>query len=226
MAKRGDLVFSGLYLPRPLDVVTVVRFLARLASDRSAPRVVLEVRADENGTRHLLGCRDTDVHGLRHLLGDLIPGSVLTTPRRGQRSPRPVVELAGRLRVHPPGLPLRTDTAEATTRALLSALATGLTSGEVMAVQVVLGPRRVPRVVPVNAPDPGSTLVQILTRGDRPASVETRNRMKERSSQGGFAATIRVGVASSDPDRRRRFMVSLLSAICTAQSAANIQPVC
>lgn len=219
MASTAELVFSGLHLPRPLELVTVVRFLARLASDRAAPRVVLEVRADQDGVRHLLGCRATDVHALRQLLGDLIPGSVLTTPQRGQHQPRPVVEVAGRLRVHPAGLPLRTDTAEATTRALLSAMATGLKSGEVMAVQVVLGPRHAPRVVPVNAPDPGSTLVQILIRGDRPASAETRNRMKERLSQGGFAATIRVGAASPDPDRRRRFMVNLLSALSTAQSA-------
>src|SRR5688500_4237967 len=47
MPKIHDLVFSGLHLPRPLDIGAVKRFLARLASDRDAPRVVLEVRADE-----------------------------------------------------------------------------------------------------------------------------------------------------------------------------------
>lgn len=218
MAKRGDLVFSGLHLPRPLDVAVVGRFLARLASDRSAPRVVLEVRADEHGTRHLLGCRDTDVHALRHMLTDLIPGSVLTTPKQDQSEPRAGVEVAGRLRIHPPGLPLRSDTAEATTRALLSAMATPTRSGERLVVQVVLGPRRAPRIVPTNAPAPDTSLLQLLTRGQRPASSETRNRMKERLSQGGFAATIRLGTASPDPDRRRRFMMSLLGAISTAQA--------
>lgn len=218
MARRSDLVFSGLYLPRPLDVATAVRFLARLASDRGAPRVVLEVRADEDGIRHLLGCRDTDVHPLRHLLTDLIAGSVLTTPKQGHAEPRPAAEVAGRLRIHPPGLPLLSDTTEATTRALLSALATPTTSGEHLVVQVVLGPRRVPRVVPPNTPEPDTSLVQLLTRGERPASAETRTRMRERLSHGGFAATIRLGATSPDPDRRRRFMVSLLSAIVTAQS--------
>jgi hypothetical protein len=219
MPKQSDMVFSGLYLPRPLDTATVLRFLTRLASDRAAPRVVLEVRADQNGTRYLLGCRATDVHPLRHLLTDLVPGSVLTTPKHGASLPRPVVEAAGRLRIHPPGLPLHTDAAEATARALLSSMATPLKAGETIALQVVLGPRHAPRIVPATTPDPSSTLVQALTTGDRPASSETRNRVKERASQAGFAATIRIGATSPDPQRRRRLVMSLLSAISTAQSS-------
>jgi hypothetical protein len=179
---------------------------------------VLEVRADQDGVRHLLGCRITDVHALRQLLGDLIPGSLLTAPTPGGHEARLPVDDVGRLHVRPAGLPLRTDTAEATTRALLSAMAIRLRAGEAMALQVVLGPRHAPKAVPANLPDPGSTLVQVLARGDRPASTDTRNRIKDRLSQAGFAATIRVGVASPDPARRRRFMVGLLSAISTAQS--------
>ncbi len=217
MARRSALVFSELHLPRPLEVATAVRFLARLASDRSAPRVVLEVRADEDGTRQLLGCRATDVHPLRHMLGDLIPGSVLTTPKQGQAEPRAAVEVAGRLRIHPPGLPLRTDTAEVTTRALLSTMATPMKPGERQVLQVVLGARHAPRMVAANTPDPGTSLVQLLLWGDRPASAETRNRMKERLAQGGFAATIRLGAAGPDADRRRRFMIGLLGALATAQ---------
>jgi hypothetical protein len=214
----AELVFSGLHLPRPLELATAMRFLSRLASDRAAPRVVLEIRADQDGVRHLLGCRATDVHALRHLLSDLIPGSLLTTPKQGQQPPRPAVQEVGRLHVQPAGLPLRTDTAEATTRALLSAMATRLQAGEAIAVQIVLGPRHVPRVVPPNTPDPATTLAQVLTRGDRPASPDTRSRVKERLSQAGFATTIRVGAVSPDPERRRRFLMGLLSAISTAQS--------
>jgi hypothetical protein len=218
MRSSAELVFSGLHLPRPLDPSVVARFLTRLASDRDAPRVVLEVRADSHGLRHLLGARATDVHGLRHLLADLIPGSLLTTPTQGTHQPRPAMQVVGRLRIHPAGLPLRTDTHEATTRALLSALATRLKAGEAMALQVVLGPRHAPQTVPANAPDPQSTLVHALTRGEPPASTETRTRLKERQSQGGFAATIRLAAASPDLQRRRRLMVALLSAVSTAQS--------
>ncbi|HEU5156151.1 MAG TPA: type IV secretory system conjugative DNA transfer family protein [Streptosporangiaceae bacterium] len=219
MPKQKDMVFSGLHLPRPLDPAAVIRFLTRLATDRAAPRIVLEIRAEQSGTRHLLGCRATDVHPLRQLLGDLVPGSLLTTPKHGAGLPRPIVEAAGRLRIHPLGLPLHTDAAESIARAMLSSLATPLKPNEAMVMQVVLGPRRAPRIVPVNVSDPSSTLVQALTSGERPASNETRNRVKERRGQAGFAATIRIGAASPDHDRRRRFIVSLLSAISTAQSA-------
>lgn len=218
MPKHAELVFSGLHLPRPLDLAAVTGFLTRLAYDRAAVRMVLEVRASQEGVRHLLGCRPTDMHGLRQLFNDLIPGSVLTTPHQGSQEPRPEVTVAGRLRVQPQGLPLRTDAAETTTRALLSSLTSPQKAGEAMVMQAILGPRRAPRIVPENAPDPESTLVQALTRGDRPASSETRSRIRERVSQAGFAATIRLGAASPDTDRRRRLVMGLLSAITTARS--------
>ena len=218
MRSQSNVVFSGLHLPRPLNPAAVVGFLTRLASDRDAPRVVLEVRADEHGIRHLLGCRATDVHQLRRILSDLIPGSFLSAPNLGQQGPRPPVDAAGRLRIRPTGLPLRSDAAEATTRALLSSLAAPLRAGEAIVVQVILGPRRAPRTVPSQVPDPESTLVQVLARGGHPASLETRSRLKERLSQAGFAATIRIGSASPDPGRRRRFIMSLLSSVSTAQS--------
>jgi hypothetical protein len=218
MPNTGTLVFSQLHLPRPLDMPAVGSFLTRLAADRDAPRVALEVRADERGIRYLLGSRATDVHGLRRMLGDLMPGSVLTTPDLGGTDPRPSVDVAARLRIQPPGLPLLTTTAEATTRALLSALATRLHAGEALVLQVVLGPRHAPRSVPADTPAPDASLLQVLTRGQPPAGSEMRARLKERLSRGGFAATIRLGAASPDRDRRRRFMVSLLSSIATAQS--------
>lgn len=218
MRSHTELVFSGLHLPRPLDPAAVVGFLTRLASDRDAPRVVLEVRADPGGIRHLLGCHATDVQALRRMLGDLIPGSLLTSPGTGTTTPRPPVDESGRAHLRPAGLPLRSDDHEATTRALLSSLATPLKQGEQIVVQVLFGPRRAPRAVPINAPDPSTTLLQLLTQGERPASTETRARLKERASQAGFATTIRLGASSPDSGRRRRFIGSLLSAISTAQS--------
>lgn len=213
-----ELVFSSLHLPRPLDATAVAEFLARLASDRDAPRIALEVRVSEKGIRHLLGCRDTDVHALRRMLRDLIPGSLLTTPSTGTVHPRPPVDAARRLRLRPTGLPLRSDAHEATARALLSSLATPLKQGEQLVMQVLFGPRRAPRAVPARTPDPSTSFFQLLTEGQRPASSETRTRLKERASQPGFAITIRLGVSSTGSGRRRRFIGSLFSAISTAQS--------
>lgn len=218
MPRSSGIVFSGLYLPRPLEADAVTRVLTRLASDRDAPRVVLEVRAGKDGVRHLLGCAASDTQMLRHLLTDFIPGSVLTTAKQGLAEPRPDMEVAGRLRLRPPGLPLLSGAAEATTRALLSALAVPLTANEAMVVQVVLGPRRAPQPVPLAMPDPNTSLMQALTRGDRPATAEVRNRVRERISQAGFAATLRLGVSSPDQGRRHRLITSLLSALSTARA--------
>jgi len=209
-------VFSSLHLARPLDTGAVLALLARLAADRDAPRVVLEVRASKTGTEYLLGCAPTAVPAMRHLLGDLIPGTVLVTTTCAD--PRPSVDVAGHLTLTPSGLPLRIDCPQATTTAVLSALATRLHVGEHLVLQIVLGPRRAPRIVPADAADPTTTWFQSLLGASGSASPETRGRLRTRAGAGGFAATIRIGAASPDPGRRRRFVVGLLSALSTAQS--------
>jgi hypothetical protein len=209
-------VFSSLHLARPLDTGAVLGFLTRLAADRDAPRLVFEVRAGKTGTEYLLGCAATAVHAMRHLLSDLITGTVLVAADAAD--PRPAVDVAGHLTLRPSGLPLRVDGAEATTTAVLSALATRLHVGECLVLQIVLGPRKPPRIVPQHAADPTGSWLQSLLGASGPASAETRGRMKTRAGEGGFAATIRIGAASTDPQRRRRFVVGLLSALSTAQS--------
>lgn len=219
MPEAASLVFSELYLPRPLEPAAVGAFFTRLASDREALRLVLELRADAQGVRYLLGCAATDVHPLRRLLQDLIPGSLLTGLGDGDRPARPAAEVASRLRMRPRGLPLRAETPEATTRVVLSAMATPLKANETLVLQVVLGPRRAPRLVPATVAEPSATLVDALIRGERPASAETRTRLRERLSHAGFACTIRIGATSPERGRRRRFVMSLLGALATARGA-------
>ncbi|GAA4536574.1 type IV secretory system conjugative DNA transfer family protein [Amycolatopsis samaneae] len=218
MADPTSLVFSQLHLPRPLELAAVVRLLERLASDRDEARVIFEARADDSGTWHLLGCRASDIHPLRRLFGDLLPGTVFTGASASAPNLRPAVAVARQLRLEPPRLPLLADTAEATTRALLSALAVRFHASEGLVLQLVLGPRHAPKTLPKNAPAPGSSLLEALTAGEQPAGPETRQRIKERLSRSGFGATIRLGAASPDVDRRRRFITGVLSAISTARS--------
>lgn len=215
----SDLVFSRLHLPRPLDPAQVTNFLGRLAADRAAPRLVLEARGDQHGVRHLLGCRSTELHGLHRLLTDFIPGSSLTSVDDGQRPARATVETVSRLRFRPRTMPLSTDKPETTSRALLSTLAGVNRPGETAVVQIVLGPRHAPRLLPPRVTAPDLSLRDALTVGARPATSEVRSRLQERLSRSRFAATIRLGAASPDHDRRQRFMIGLLSDISTAQAA-------
>ena len=208
------LVFLALHLPRPLDPAVTVRFLERLAADRDAPRLVLELRASEAGVGHLLGCAATDVQALRRLLANLLPGSTLSSIE----SPRSAMQVAGRLRIRPAGPALRTDAVEATTRALLSAMSAKLRSGEAIALQVILGPRRKHHWGSARVADPHRSVLSLLLGGDRPATLEVRTQLRQRSAISGFQTTIRLGASSPDQGRRRRFVVGLLSAISTAQS--------
>lgn len=84
-------------------------------------------------------------------------------------------------------------------------------------MQTVLGTSRPPRSVPTRAIEPAS-LWTLLTRGQRPASKETRKRLARRLGQAGFAATVRLGVASHDAARRRRLLRDLLGALATTQT--------
>jgi hypothetical protein len=213
---RADVVYSALHLPRPLALPTVLGLVQQLASDRDAPRLVFELRATEHGVVHLLACAATDVQHVKRLLTDLIPGTVIT----GLEYPRGDVEVAGHVRLQPPSIALRADagSAEAITRALLSAVAVRLRPSECVVLQLVLGPRLAPRALPNRVPDPRTGLLSTLLHGERPAPTEVHHQIRDRASVAGFQATIRVGAASPDGGRRRRFIVGLHSAISTAQS--------
>ncbi|MFV2194748.1 type IV secretory system conjugative DNA transfer family protein [Nocardiopsis sp. LOL_012] len=216
-AKQPPLTFRTLHLPRPLAEESVGAALGRIAAEPGLSPVVLEVRADAAGVRHVIGSRASDLPRLRRLLGDLLPGAVLVAAKAGEPALRPEMVASARLRLRPSGVPLRSDMAEATTRALLSAVARRLGSGEAIALQVVLGPRRSPQLVPREVPDPQTSVWQLLTKGVRPADAELRSRIKERLGQVGLSATIRLGAASPSPERRRHFVMSLLGALTTAQ---------
>lgn len=211
-----DMNFVRLHLPRPLSVAAVGSFVTRLVVEPVRAPVVLETRAHAHeGTRHLLGARGVDLPRLGRLFTDLLPGTVLTPLNAAE--PRTAITMAARVRLRSFGLPLRTDVAEVTTTALLSALATPLRDGEAMAVQFVLGPRRAPRTVPKEVIDPETSLLDLLLLGERPASAETRTRLRQRAEQPGRALTIRLGVASGEAERRSWFITSLLSALKVAQ---------
>lgn len=210
------IVYSQLHLPRPLSLAAVQALVQRLASDRDAVRLVFELRASEHGIAHLIGCAATDVQHVRQLFADLLPGSVLT----GLEHPKDDIEVAGRVQFHPPAVALNIDDAatETITRAVLSAVAGRLRASEAIVLQVLLGPRVAPQVVPAKVPDPHTSLVGLLLRGQQHASTEVHHQIRQRVSVSGFRAIIRVGATSPDPGRRRRFIVGLHSALSTAQS--------
>ncbi|MFJ5301114.1 type IV secretory system conjugative DNA transfer family protein [Streptomyces sp. NPDC088350] len=211
------VTWSRLHLPRPLDADAVLALLGRLASDRQSGHLVLELRAESGSqVRYLLGARPVDMARLGHLLGHFLPGSLLEDAPK-QPPTRPPVTAAGRLRVRPSYLPLSMDTPENVSRAVLSALAVPLASDETLVVQVILGPRILPSVLPTEIQDPSLPLTQLLLVGTRPAGAELRGRLRKRVEHPGFMTTIRVGAAAATRQRRTALLLGVLSGLTVAQ---------
>ncbi|QKV97463.1 type IV secretory system conjugative DNA transfer family protein [Streptomyces sp. NA02950] len=121
------------------------------------------------------------------------------------------------MRVRPSYLPLSMDIPEGVSRAVLSALAVPLANDEALVVQVVLGPRILPSVLPTEFPDPSLPLGRILLTGTRPAGTELRARLRKRTEHPGFMTTIRVGVAAITRQRREALLLGVLSGLTVAQ---------
>ncbi|MFJ8252982.1 type IV secretory system conjugative DNA transfer family protein [Streptomyces sp. NPDC094466] len=220
MIAPADLQFVRLHLARPLDVDTVLALVGRLAADRQVARLVWEVRAEGAQTRHLLGSRPVDIARLTRLLGHLLPGSHVDGAPEHQPA-RPSVQAAGRLRVRPSYLPLSMDASVQISRAVLSALAVPLGEGEALVVQIVLGPRILPSVLPAELPDPSLPIMRQALTGSRPAGAELRARLRKRVEHPGFMATIRVGAAGGSRQRRSTLLMGVLSGLTVAQGAGT-----
>lgn len=214
MSNTKDLVFSELYLPRPLAASAVTAFVTRLATDQEAGRIVLEARAEQGTVRFLLGCRATDIPRTRHLLGNLIPGALMN----GLTTPRSRFMTARQLRLHPKALPLNIETSAAVAPTILTALTASKGPGEALALQIVFGPRLAPRFVPAKITSATAPWWEPLTGNETMATPEERSRRRQRDEQHGIQASIRLGVNSSDSGRRARLATGLFSALRLLQA--------
>lgn len=207
----SGLVFSRLILPLPLDPGLVTAFLRRLAAERHPHRVVLETVATPEGIAHLIGTEATRIRQVRRILTDLIPGIVMTGLDSLQR---PALVSAGYVTFRPALLPLSPESGVAAARSLYSTLAARLHADEAITLQVVLGRGIHPAHTPTHLADPRPIgLWAALTMGTATAPTELRNHIRDRQADYGLTATLRIGVAGSDPARRGRFVMDVLAAI-------------
>jgi hypothetical protein len=209
-------VFSQLHLPRPLDVDQVDMMLLRLAADRAAPPLVLEARAEHGQlVQHLVGTPAEHVVWVQRTLRHLLPGLDLDGAI-GSSGVREPVQRSVRLRLRPRSFALASDRAEITSLAVLSALDARLEAGERLVIQIMLGPRVLPKHLPKELPDPTQPAWQLVLQGEMSASKPLRDQIDTRAGQHGFAATIRVGSAARTPERRHQLVIGVLGAVSTA----------
>lgn len=180
------------------------------AADQQSPRLVVEVRGSSVGVTYLLGAPLAALLSAQRRLRTAVPDVRITEPANA----RTVVTTAVRLRMSTWHRPLRTDTPDAGARHVLGAL-TQVGRGEELVLQLVLGPRRVPLAVPNNSP---SSIVmpwwQVAWFGNRgTVDGDKRSALRNKVSDHGFAATLRLGVVATSAARRRELLTSLYSAL-------------
>lgn len=216
MTTMPSLVFSRLHLPLPLPADQALLFFERLATDQLSGGLILETRAGSDGIVHLLGCAPTEIHHVRLLLGELIPGSLLTGLDGYQRLP---AKVAGRLSVKPTVLPLSNADPARVVKAIYTSLTRRFGANESAILQVAIGHGAGPHMTARTVPEPGSSwILQALTGRQRDASTETRNRIRDRAASFSLNCTIRIGATADDAARRERFTLGILNSFALAQS--------
>ncbi len=207
-------VFSQLQLPRPLEVEQVDAMLLRLAADRAAPPLIFEARAERGALiQHLVGVPAEHVKWVQRTLRHLMAGLDIDAIEQ----PRLPVERSVRVRIRPRAFALATDRAEVISLSLLSALDARLGPGERIVVQTVLGPRKGPKHLPKDFPDPTQPWWQMISQGEISAAKPIRDQIDMRSGQHGFACTIRIGVAAKTAQRRKQLVIGVLGALSVAE---------
>lgn len=215
MSDGSRLVWRQLHWPRPLEAAGAVAVMRAWAADQRSPIIVLEARASAAGIRYLLGCAPSALASVQRRLTTAIPAVQLTEPA----ADRVAVTAAGRLKLSTRHRALRTDNPETAIRQILGAL-TQVGKGELLVLQLVLGPRRIPLAVSNHSP---SSIVmpwyQVAWQGNRgTVDGEKRAALRDKVGDHGFAATLRIGALAATPERRRSLMVSLFSAIRVSEA--------
>jgi hypothetical protein len=204
------LVWRQAHWPRPLDAAGAVAAPRAWAADQRSPQIVLEARADDQGVQYLLGAPAAALGSVERRLIAAVSGAALTEPT-GERV---AVTAAGRLKLSTRHRALRTDLPEVAVRQVLAAL-TAVNKGELLVLQLVLGPRRIPLAVPNQSP---SSIVmpwyQVAWRGNGgTVDGEKRAALRDKVGEHGFAATLRLGALAGSAARRRNLILSLYAAL-------------
>lgn len=211
------IAWREVHWPRPVSNAPLLGFLTRLASDQLRGPLVWEARAEAGQLRYLLGATDHDLRETARLLGQLVPGTIVTP----LAAPRAAADRSGRLRIRQRSLTLNLEVSEQMLPALLGALATTTAKDDVLVIQVTLGRAVMPEALPPQAEDPTASLWSKLWSGSRPATGDLRTRMRSKVGQYRFRSVVRIGVSAAHPGRRIVAVQRVLAAFRQLQSGGT-----
>lgn len=214
MTKSSPLQWHTVNWQRPLPVDTALGFIRQWAADQRSPHLVLEARASVAGVHYLIGGSAQTVSDIGGSITRLQPGTVLLPAT--DRSP---VSAAGRLVASTRHRAIEGKDLDTVVRTLLGAL-TRVQGTQLLVLQLVLGPRRIPLSVPTQSPSfIVSPWYETAWRGNgKTVDSEKRAALRGKVGEHGFACTVRLGALAGSPAERRNLILGLLSAVRAAET--------
>lgn len=210
-----SLVWQHLFWPQPLREAVALGLLRHWAAQAHAPQLILEARSDVTGIEYLIGCQLRHAVAVQHSVEQLVNGSIVT---RFDPDDREQISTARRLKLTTTDQLLEPADPVASSRSILHALS-AVDRGEHLVIQLVLGPRRQPRLIPQVPNRAGQPVLSKLLFGVTPEKrSDVRQTVVRKASQHGFITSARIGVHAATADRRRTLLLSLAAAIRTAEA--------
>lgn len=214
----AEVAWRQIHWPRPLDPDAAMGLVRTWASDQLSPQILLETRSSgSTGLSYWLGAQPQVIDSLVAMLGHFITGTLVSIRPASDRQP---VSTARQMLANTRHRAVETSTPDLAARAVLSALAR-VRQGELLVLQVMLGPRRIPLAVPQASP---SSVVapwwKIAWRGDgQRIDAEKRAALRDKVSVHGFACAVRLGVVANTPRRRQLLVLGLTAALRSTEPA-------
>lgn len=209
-------VWREVHWPAPLPEGDALSLLVRLATEPEVGTIVFEVRASGGVVRFLVGINARHTRTVSRLIRNQLPDTRLTTPV-ASRDP---MTAAYRVTLAHPRLAVSTERVEATVRSVFAALHTA-GKGQELVLQVLLGERLGPELLPRDVPDPRHGWFATLLGQPGPADAEVRTRLRARAGQHGFRAVIRIGATADMPASAQALARTLLGGLRTAEAAGT-----
>jgi hypothetical protein len=202
--------WQQMHWPRPLDAAGPVATMRAWAADQRSPEIVLEARAQACQIQYLLGCAPPAATSVQRRLTTAVSQVRLTELEQ----PRGPVSAAGLVKLSTRHRALRSDDLDVTVRQLLGALSAA-SGDELLVLQLILGPRRIPLAVPNQSPSsvamPWYQAAWIGNGGT--VDGEKRTALRNKLSDHGFAATMRLGATAGTSTRRRNLILGLFAGL-------------
>lgn len=173
---------------RPEKVETVWEVFSHTAALSPRGAVVWEIRAQNGEVKYFLGADRKYIDNICKAIKAHDKSMQLYDVPEKERLP---VKLAKKLKITRPTLSLKTDIAEAVTRAGLAALTRCKGSGVV--IQIILGRAYSPSPTSADLPDPHAGWMQNILGDVQKASAESRKNVREKAELHRFQCMIRIG---------------------------------